>query len=397
MPDFVQFEFSNSAMSIQAAIFLLLMGALQGVLFVLLLIQKKLYRNGYVFLLLYLGVFLLQLIFKLMNKIWLMDNLSAFYSVTHYLLLLSGPLAFLFTKELVLQKGFKPASLIHFLPFISVAILVSITPYGTIPLFIIRPLLNPDIRLTILLLSICFYHISALAILRHAYLSIEKPADRNVLLKPWLRNFLQLSLIVCCITAFALYLLYTHYPKGYEYRYGFLGLSFFMYWISYSALKQPSLFLVLKGYDIPAERSPALLTIHRQVKKYSSSNLPESEKKRIREELESIMKKEKLYLDPELTIDMLTEKISCSRHALSQVLNESIQQTFYNYINTHRIEEAKRILSSEQIKVYKISSVAYDSGFNSLSTFNDVFKKMTGLTPSGFRDEVHSSGQKQRI
>jgi AraC-like DNA-binding protein len=67
------------------------------------------------------------------------------------------------------------------------------------------------------------------------------------------------------------------------------------------------------------------------------------------------------------------------------VLNDTIGLSFYEYVNCYRVSEAKALLSDASRKDHKIASIAYDAGFNSLSSFNDVFKKMTGQTPSQYR------------
>jgi AraC-like DNA-binding protein len=125
--------------------------------------------------------------------------------------------------------------------------------------------------------------------------------------------------------------------------------------------------------------------------------LNEGEKERIGAELARVMKDEKIYLDAELTIDLMAEKVSCSKHALSQVLNECMKQSFYDYINHYRVEAAKLLLNEEGRKAHKISSIAYDAGFNSISTFNEVFKKISGCTPSEFRKYPGEHSKRQRV
>ena len=134
----------------------------------------------------------------------------------------------------------------------------------------------------------------------------------------------------------------------------------------------------------------------RPAKKYSNSGLSEEETKLIIARLEQAMEKQKLYLDPEITMDKLAEMINCGRHHLSQVLNAGLQKSFYDYVNACRVEEAKILLSDVSRANYKISSIAYDSGFNSLSAFNEVFKKFTGVTPSQHRKQPAEQSQKQR-
>src|SRR5215207_8583329 len=101
-------------MPVQLNIFLLLFGGLQGILFTLFLVRKKLYRSGYIFLLLYFGVLLLQIVLKVMSKAWLMENWQVFYFLSYQLPFLYGPLIYFFTARQT-GRSFKPAHFLHFL------------------------------------------------------------------------------------------------------------------------------------------------------------------------------------------------------------------------------------------------------------------------------------------
>ena len=73
------------------------------------------------------------------------------------------------------------------------------------------------------------------------------------------------------------------------------------------------------------------------------------------------------------------------KHVVSQIINEQLSYNFNDFINSFRIEEAKKMLNDPGMKNITVASIAYDSGFNTLSAFNTAFKKFTGLTPSQFR------------
>jgi AraC-like DNA-binding protein len=72
---------------------------------------------------------------------------------------------------------------------------------------------------------------------------------------------------------------------------------------------------------------------------------------------------------------------------LSQTINEQLRQSFSEFLNSYRIEEAKRRLRDPAFKHLSILGIAEDVGFNSKSSFNAVFKKHTNLTPSEFRNQ----------
>ena len=120
-------------------------------------------------------------------------------------------------------------------------------------------------------------------------------------------------------------------------------------------------------------------------RKYANSGLPQSDIQRYIEKLKNFMETQKPYLTPQLTIDDLSEKLSIPSWHLSRVINTSFHQNFFNFINNYRIEEAKRLMREPTSNDMTILEILYEVGFNSKSTFNDVFKKQTGMTPSEFK------------
>lgn len=99
-----------------------------------------------------------------------------------------------------------------------------------------------------------------------------------------------------------------------------------------------------------------------------------------------LMEKEKLYLQTELTLQDLSDKLGIPSYQVSQAINDGLQKTFYDLINSYRVEEAKRLLVDPKSQNNKILAVGFDAGFNSKTTFNTVFKKFTGLTPTDFKE-----------
>jgi AraC-like DNA-binding protein len=98
------------------------------------------------------------------------------------------------------------------------------------------------------------------------------------------------------------------------------------------------------------------------------------------------MEKEKLYQEPELTLQNLAQKMQCPSYQVSQAINEGMNKSFYDLVNGYRVEEAKRLLLDSRNRNYTILSVGFEAGFNSKTTFNTVFKKFTGFTPTEFRN-----------
>ncbi|RLD51130.1 MAG: hypothetical protein DRJ05_18750, partial [Bacteroidetes bacterium] len=124
--------------------------------------------------------------------------------------------------------------------------------------------------------------------------------------------------------------------------------------------------------------------IEKQIKvdKYSASTLTEEQKEDLKLLITKTMDEERLYLDRNFTIDVLSKHLDVSRTYISQVINEVFQMNFNNFINEYRIKEARRVLTDEANKNLTIETIALSIGFGSKSSFNSAFKRYTGITPS---------------
>lgn len=100
----------------------------------------------------------------------------------------------------------------------------------------------------------------------------------------------------------------------------------------------------------------------------------------------ALLEKEKIYQEAELTLQDLADRLQLPSYQVSQAINEGIRKNFYDLVNGYRVEEAKKLLLDPRNSNYKILSVGFEAGFNSKTTFNTVFKKFTGLTPTDFRE-----------
>ncbi|KFC19275.1 helix-turn-helix domain-containing protein [Chryseobacterium sp. FH1] len=105
----------------------------------------------------------------------------------------------------------------------------------------------------------------------------------------------------------------------------------------------------------------------------------------ISEQLLAYMTKEKPYLDESLSLTKLSSLINISTNQLSQIINQTLNTNFYQFVNSYRVEEVKEKLKEPKYSHYSILGVAYECGFNTKSTFNKIFKEQTGMTPSEYR------------
>ncbi|MGM0531179.1 MAG: helix-turn-helix domain-containing protein [Bacteroidota bacterium] len=119
--------------------------------------------------------------------------------------------------------------------------------------------------------------------------------------------------------------------------------------------------------------------------KYSKSSLSEKRKKEILTMIEKEMQENRFFAGNLASLSSLAGRINESTHHVSQVINEKLNKSFFELIARYRVEEAKRLLVSQQGNSLTIEEIAEEVGYNSKSSFNTAFKKITGQTPSQFR------------
>lgn len=109
----------------------------------------------------------------------------------------------------------------------------------------------------------------------------------------------------------------------------------------------------------------------------------------LHEELEQLMKAEKIFLNPDMKLLELSKRLSINSVKLSQFFNEDLNVSFNDYLNKWRIDYAKKVIKENPN--FSFEAVGYDSGFNSKSTFYKAFRKHTGTTPSRYKEGYSNS------
>ena len=100
------------------------------------------------------------------------------------------------------------------------------------------------------------------------------------------------------------------------------------------------------------------------------------------------METEKPYLDGKLSLKKVATDLGISTNYLSQVINENLNKNFFDFVNEYRVEMVKEMIIDPSNKNYTLLAIAYDCGFNSKSSFNSIFKKHTGLTPTEYQKSL---------
>ncbi len=104
----------------------------------------------------------------------------------------------------------------------------------------------------------------------------------------------------------------------------------------------------------------------------------------LKNQLIELMEQQQPFLDPEINLVRLSEKLNITPHQLSYVINSGFGENFFQFINRYRVQKAKTLLLEGDQKMTMLA-VAFDSGFNSKTTFNTTFKKLTTQTPTEFK------------
>ena len=115
-----------------------------------------------------------------------------------------------------------------------------------------------------------------------------------------------------------------------------------------------------------------------------SSKLSKGEIETYKEALQTVITTDQVYLEADLTLRSLADRIDLHPNKLSWLLNDILQQNFNEYINGHRLAAFQQKAIDPTFKHYSILGLAYECGFNSKSVFNEFFKRSTGLTPSAW-------------
>jgi AraC-like DNA-binding protein len=175
-----------------------------------------------------------------------------------------------------------------------------------------------------------------------------------------------------------------------------------IYVLGYKGIRQPEIFAATdaRGGSAnilpPADQSsgPALQDTSLKVSeddqngKYRKSALTGEQAEKILARLVNVMEHDKPYLEMGLTLHMLADKLEVSPHHLSQVINEKLDKSFFDFVNEYRVGEAKKALADSESDRFSILGIAMEAGFNSKSAFYTAFKKYTGMTPSQFKEQI---------
>ncbi|WP_299156497.1 helix-turn-helix domain-containing protein [uncultured Tenacibaculum sp.] len=152
-------------------------------------------------------------------------------------------------------------------------------------------------------------------------------------------------------------------------------LTFFMiYWIAYNGFSQKEIF------------TTSLFQIEEKKEVFVDEDTKEEF-----EQVSGIIEKDKLYLDGNLNLRTLSEKVNIKERELSKLIKTHTNKNFYHFVNQFRVQEFKKLVISPKATQLSLLGLAQEAGFSSKSTFYTVFKNMEGVTPKQYQDSLKES------
>jgi len=295
--------------------------------------------------------------------------------------LLFNPCLFLYVNSLTrVQFRLRWVQLFHLLPFVFFEVYTYIiTEPFSLDTFFLHNRYFP-FRLAFAsstILSWCIYIPLSLILVNRHRMNLRNQwsnIERNENLS-WLLAFTVFYVVFCMfaviITVIAFF--YQLNPLT-PHIYNYFTLLLLVYIISFYGLGQQ----VPSKYIMPEEELQT---------PYKNSTLTEETKQIISQKIIQYFESGKGYLNPDLSMNVLSEDLKIPKYQITEVLNTKMGMNFFQFVNHYRVEAVKRMLSDTGNK-YSIEAIGYECGFSSKSSFYTVFKSMTGETPVSYRNTI---------
>ena len=373
---------------------LFLLGAAQAFFFGFLLLGKGKDRLSTKLLLLFFCLMGLVLIDHFLFRKGVIFDYPHLIGLTYTLPIILGPVLFFYTKSLINEDNTIVFHdfLLHAIPFLSITLCFIYDFYflssqdkliyyeretqgeTSIVVYIAEFFIN---------FSIPVYSILSLFLLKKHLNQIKQSFSsiQNIDLH-WLKIVLMCMIFISFISV--LMGLLSDYFNFISYQYGdnltYITLTVIIYFLGYYGIKQKPVFSNVNPFS---ERE-----LQNLKPKYANSSLKENDKERLLKLLTNHLETEKPYLNENLTLKELADKLEISPNNLSQLINEGCNKNFYEFVNEYRINEVKKLLSDPKYSHYSMLGIAFECGFSSKSTFNSVFRQFIGKTPSEYKKSI---------
>ena len=312
------------------------------------------------------------------------QNRTGFLFITNFQLLftlLHGPFLFLYVQKLVFREpSFTKKNTYHFIPFIIGVVLSLIFYFVNIDnIIFIKGIAGTG---TISGLLYCFITLSLLQKHKRRIKNNFSYTERINL--NWLLN-LTIGMLTIWVGASVVVILSRFYSINLPLTWFFTIVPVFIFYIGFYGIRQQIIYsapvtkaqnkLSVSTTEVPAKTSDS----------YQKSGLQVDNMKTIHACLLKSMQQDRLFLNPTLSLSVLSKELNIPAHHITQTLNEHADMNFYDFVNNLRVLEFKKRIHAPEHKNFSLLGIAFDCGFNSKSSFNRIFKIFTGLTPSEYQ------------
>jgi AraC-like DNA-binding protein/ABC-type proline/glycine betaine transport system permease subunit len=322
------------------------------------------------------SIFILHLFLYITNLQFRAPHTFFMSSIFSYLY---GPLIYFYFKRITLNYKFRMIDILHAIP--TVIIIIAIVPVFLLPaeeklraMFGVGTVDKMPYLIygfSTKLLSLLIYGYLTLRV----YLRTDKSTGLSIEAQKWTRTLVTLTQVYILSYFIYGFIIIKIIPKSeFLYNLQIAAMASMVLYIGYKSYLLPNLFT--SGFAKPKH-------------KYIKSGLTPSFSSELKTQLKHLMEVDKIYLQNDISLAIVSERLGTTRHNTSQVINEHFGLNFFELINKYRIEAAREILKKDKKKNFNIIDVAYEVGFNNKVTFNKSFRRQLSVTPSQYLSSLN--------
>ncbi len=345
----------------------------QGIFASILLLVNRTNKRANIFLGLLVLAFSLWLCDSFFSLAGIYGQNPNYYFLPIYFSLAFGPLVYFYTQTLVIKEFvFSKKDWLHFIPVLFQAVLYFVLRMGSYQdrrwfwMEVHEPITyNLEFNLSFISLVIYLFLSIKLVVKYQDWIKNEYSEISKINLK-WLRQLLTGMIVLSVLWLIEAFL-----------------RTFFNYFPDTLIMALPmGLFILFMATGGLLQKAISGISIQEDKKSIKTEQI--LDKVLLRKVTEQMLQKE-YYLNPELTLEFFAHEIGEKKRAVSNCINQGLKIPFIDFVNMHRVEAFKKMILKKDSEKFSLLGLAFESGFNSKSTFNRVFKYIEGVSPSEYK------------
>lgn len=326
------------------------------------------HRNSFFLLHIYILVVCFDFLHELFIYHYFKQDLNYVDLIPGSFRLLKGPLLLLFTQQYIGRPLARKWIIPLFVPFIA-SFLTYIFLIGEILLY--NKIHDSILHVHHVILKFYFYY--WIGFILFSFIQLIRFGNRKDVLFKWYVGFL--SFLTVTVSMY-----YIAHRLGLE-KDMLRGVYNYLFFVQFALLVKLNL-KYRSGTSFRSNEDESLLSRE----KYQSSNLTEDDLRKISENVKEYLNTHSDYTEEDFSLQQLSEKTGIPKHHISQAIADTLQTTFYELVNTYRLDLF--ISRLRRNPAANVSDLAFEAGFKSRTTFYKYFKTKTGLTPSEYKGKL---------